>query len=81
MNSLIRIALLGLALLAVLPLVWGVVRLATGLPMFGSPTLAQVEDPSYRPRGWRVTRPVRPSPNSGESALGGLDAKRMKKLR
>lgn len=65
------VALVGLLLIALLPLVWGSVRLATGLPMFGSPTLAQVEDPSYRPRGWRVARP---SPNSGESALRGLDA-------
>jgi hypothetical protein len=24
--------------------------------MFGSPTLAQIEDPAYRPGGWRVAR-------------------------
>jgi hypothetical protein len=24
--------------------------------MFGKPTLAEVEDPSYRPGGWRAAR-------------------------
>ncbi len=50
------IALVGVAMVVVVPLVWGVVRRTTGLPMFGSPTLAQVGDPSYRPGGWRVAR-------------------------
>lgn len=64
----------GLLTVVLLPLVWGLLRLATGLPMFGSPTLAQVEDPTYRPGGWRVAR-VRPtSPNSGESPVRSLDA-------
>jgi uncharacterized membrane protein YfcA len=59
------IALVGLAMLAVLPLVWGVIRRSTGLPVFGAPTLAQVEDPSYRPGGWRVQRPqAEPEPAS-----------------
>jgi hypothetical protein len=44
-------------MLVLVPLVWGVLRRTTGLPMFGAPTLAQVEDPSYRPGGWRVARP------------------------
>lgn len=63
---------IGLLTLALLPFVWGLVRLATGLPMFGSPSLAQVEDPSYRPGGWRVPRPT--SPNSGDSSVRGLGA-------
>ena len=31
------------------PLVWGVIRRTQGLPMFGSPTVAELEDPSFRP--------------------------------
>jgi uncharacterized protein len=43
------IAGIGLAVLLVLPIVWGFLRKRHGLPMFGSPTIAQLEDPSYRP--------------------------------
>ena len=43
------IAGVGLAVLLVLPIVWGFIRKSQGLPMFGSPTIAQLEDPSYRP--------------------------------
>lgn len=43
------IAGVGLAVLLVLPVVWGFLRKSQGLPMFGSPTIAQLEDPSYRP--------------------------------
>jgi uncharacterized membrane protein YfcA len=43
------IAGIGLAVLVVLPIVWGFLRKQQGLPMFGSPTIAQLEDPSYRP--------------------------------
>ena len=43
------VAVVGLVMLVLVPLVWGVVRRTTGLPAFGSPTLEQVEDPSYRP--------------------------------
>jgi uncharacterized membrane protein YfcA len=43
------IAGIGLAVLVVLPSVWGFLRKQQGLPMFGSPTIAQLEDPSYRP--------------------------------
>ncbi len=41
-----------LALLAnfvLVPLIWGVLKRLHGLPMFGAPTVAQLEDPSYRP--------------------------------
>jgi hypothetical protein len=57
----ILIGLVGLTMAGLLPLVWGVLRRTTGLPMFGSPTLAEVEDPTYRPGGWRAERaaPVR----------------------
>ena len=45
----VLIAGIGLAVLLVLPVVWGFIRKSQGLPMFGSPTIAQLEDPSYRP--------------------------------
>ena len=43
------IAGIGVAVLVVLPIVWGFLRKQQGLPMFGSPTIAQLEDPDYRP--------------------------------
>ncbi len=43
------IAGIGLAVLLVLPVVWGFLRKRQGLPMFGSPTIAELEDPDYRP--------------------------------
>jgi uncharacterized membrane protein YfcA len=53
------VVVVGLAMLLLVPLVWGVMRRSTGLPFFGSPTLAQVEDPTYRPGGWRAPRDAR----------------------
>ena len=43
------IAGVGLAVLLVLPIVWGFLRRGQGLPMFGSPTIAELEDPDYVP--------------------------------
>jgi uncharacterized protein len=43
------IAGIGIVVLLVLPIVWGFIRKSQGLPMFGQPTIAQLEDPSYRP--------------------------------
>ncbi len=43
------IAGVGLVVLVVLPIVWGFLRKSQGLPMFGSPTIAQLEDPHYKP--------------------------------
>src|SRR5262245_10609582 len=37
------IALVGLAMVVVLPFVWGLIRRAEGMPMFGSPTVAELE--------------------------------------
>jgi uncharacterized membrane protein YfcA len=54
----VLVAVVGVAMVVLLPLVWGVLRRTTGLPMFGAPTLAEVEDPSYRPGGWRAVRPA-----------------------
>ena len=66
----VLVAAVGLTMLLLLPLVWGVLRRTTGLPMFGSPTLAQIEDPAYRPGGLRVVRP-RPAPSP---VVAGSDA-------
>ena len=43
------IAGIGIAMIVLVPLVWGVIRRTQGLPMFGSPTVAELEDPNYRP--------------------------------
>jgi uncharacterized protein len=43
------IAGVGLVMVLLVPLVWGLLRRGQGLPMFGAPTVAQLEDPSYRP--------------------------------
>ena len=40
---------IGLFVLVVLPIVWGFLRKQQGLPMFGSPTIAEMEDPDYQP--------------------------------
>jgi uncharacterized protein len=56
------IAGVGLVMLVVVPLVWGILRRGEGMPMFGSPTVAQLEDPHYRP-GVRGRRYV---PDDGE---------------
>ena len=45
----VLIAGVGLFILIVLPIVWGVIRKTQGLPMFGTPTIAQLEDPNFRP--------------------------------
>jgi uncharacterized protein len=39
----VLIALVGLAMIVVVPLVWGLLRRQQGLPMFGSPTVAELE--------------------------------------
>ncbi len=43
------VAAVGLAMLVLVPLVWGLLRRLHGLPMFGKPTVAELEDPSLRP--------------------------------
>jgi uncharacterized protein len=37
------IALVGVAIIVVLPFVWGAIRRTQGLPMFGAPTVAELE--------------------------------------
>ena len=36
-------------MLVLVPLVWGLLRRHHGLPMFGPPSVAQLEDPTYKP--------------------------------
>jgi uncharacterized membrane protein YfcA len=52
----VLIMVVGLVMVVLVPLVWGALRHSMGLPVFGSPTLAELEDPTYRPRGWRAPR-------------------------
>jgi uncharacterized membrane protein YfcA len=46
----ILIVSVGLAMLVVVPVVWGLIRRTEGLPMFGSPTVQELED-AGRPDG------------------------------
>jgi hypothetical protein len=45
----VLIALVGVAMIVVLPLVWGVIRRTVGLPMFGAPTVAELEEGRLAP--------------------------------
>ncbi len=42
---------IGVAMVVLVPLIWGLLRKEQGLPMFGAPTVAELEDPSYRRPG------------------------------
>ena len=37
------VALVGLAMVVLVPLVWGLIRRTEGMPMFGAPTVAELE--------------------------------------
>lgn len=63
----VLVAVVGLVMLAAVPLVWGLVRRASGLPVFGALSPEQVEDPDYRPGGWRA----RETATSGHLPKGG----------
>ncbi len=41
----VLIGFIGLALLVLVPVLWGIVRRTRGLPMFGTPTVSQIEEP------------------------------------
>jgi uncharacterized membrane protein YfcA len=62
------IAGIGLAMIVLVPLIWGLLRKEQGLPMFGAPTVAELEDPTYvgkagpDPRDTRDTPTGRPKP-------------------
>jgi uncharacterized membrane protein YfcA len=44
----VLIGVIGLVMLIVVPLVWGLLRKQQGLPMFGAPTVAELEDSTKR---------------------------------
>jgi uncharacterized membrane protein YfcA len=68
------IGLVGLGMIVLLPVLWGALRRTTGMPMFGSPSVAQVEDPSYRPGGWSVARADRrPRSTPGLDVVEGVE--------
>jgi len=50
------VALVGLAMIVLVPLVWGLLRRGQGLPMFGAPTVAELEGEQRRPQGESVPR-------------------------
>jgi len=50
--------MVGLAMIALIPLLWGVIRKQQGLPMFGAPTVSELERPDYLSA---TERPGRPS--------------------
>jgi hypothetical protein len=39
----VLIGIIGVAMLVVVPLVWGLLRKSQGMPMFGAPTVAELE--------------------------------------
>jgi hypothetical protein len=49
------VAVVGLVMVVVVPLVWGVLRRQQGLPMFGAPTVAELEGEPYADAGDRRT--------------------------
>ncbi|GAB3773353.1 hypothetical protein FB382_000137 [Nocardioides ginsengisegetis] len=50
----ILIAAIGLVMVVVVPLIWGVLRKEQGLPFMGAPTVAELEGDPYRRRARRV---------------------------
>jgi hypothetical protein len=46
----ILIAGIGVAMLVLVPLIWGLLRKSEGLPMFGAPTVAELEKPDWQGR-------------------------------
>lgn len=43
----VLIAVVGVAMVVLVPLIWGFLRKEQGLPMFGAPTVADLENPQY----------------------------------
>ena len=56
----VLVALIGLAMVVLVPLIWGLLRKERGLPMFGAPTVAELEDPTYQPRNHPIVDPGGP---------------------
>jgi uncharacterized membrane protein YfcA len=53
----VLIGIIGIAMIVLVPLIWGLLRKEQGLPMFGSPTVAELEGPIYVAEVKRETRP------------------------
>jgi hypothetical protein len=58
------IAGIGVVMVIVLPLVWGLLRRSEGLPFFGTPTVAELEEPQ------EDVAPSTPVPDGGETEPG-----------
>jgi uncharacterized protein len=52
----VLIAVVGLGLIFLVPFIWGLLRVERGLPMFGTPTVAEIEEPSSADRGQAVSQ-------------------------
>jgi uncharacterized protein len=52
----LTIVSIGIATLVVLPFIWGLLRRNVGLPMFGTPTVAEIEAPPGSPAAKRAAR-------------------------
>ena len=68
----LTIVAIGLGILLVMPLVWGLFRRHQGLPMFGQPTIAQIEAPAGSPAAKRAARAARKSAAARRAAQAGL---------
>jgi uncharacterized membrane protein YfcA len=56
------VAVVGVVLLAAVPFVWGLLRKQLGMPMFGNPTVAEIEDRGDGSEAPDRERPSQPSP-------------------
>jgi uncharacterized protein len=58
------VAAIGIAMLLLVPLVWGLLRRQLGLPVFGAPTISELEDPAYKPGiiGWKRDQTAETAP-------------------
>ena len=72
----VLIAGIGLAMLFLVPLVWGLLRKGQGLPMFGAPTVAELDnDPRYvGSRAWHARQATEPGPGHASGRDPGHDS-------
>ena len=70
------IAGVGVAMVVLVPLVWGLLRRGQGLPMFGAPTVAQLEDPSFAARPGASGQPGQERANASDDSGQGRPSAR-----
>ncbi len=70
----ISIVVIGVVILIVLPFVWGLLRQRVGLPMFGKPTVAEIEAPAGSPAAKRAARAARKAAAAREPVAVGVAA-------